>query len=221
MGDIVKLTLAEQIYSILREDIINQKIKCGEKLTLKGLQERFDISSTPVREAIKRLSQEGLIEHITNIGGKVVEISEKDIIEIYDFCSVLDVSALKLALKSNAADEMIAALKECISLQEAALTLGNIEDFKLQSDRFHDIFYKYADNSKLYDASLRIRSLFTILTNRYQNFVNAETVVSKEHKDICQAVEAKDLDRAAALMEQHFEHAKNYLLANIKNNAGL
>jgi len=218
MRDIVKMTLAEQIYTILREDIISQRIKCGEKLTLKALQERFDISSTPIREAIKRLSQEGLIEHITNIGGKVVEITEKDIIEIYDFCSLLDVAALKLALKTNNTNDVSNHLRECIELQESSLKQGNFEDFKLYSDDFHDILYKYSNNSKLYDASLKIRSLFSILTNRYQNFINVETVVFNEHKDIFEAIITKDLDRAIILMENHFEHAKNYLLENIRNN---
>jgi DNA-binding GntR family transcriptional regulator len=221
MRDIVKMTLAEQIYTVLREDIISQRIKCGEKLTLKALQERFEISSTPIREAIKRLSQEGLIEHITNIGGKVVEISEKDIKEIYDFCSLLDVSALKLTLRNHNINDIIHSLKECIELQENSLKLGNIEDFKLHSDNFHDILYKYANNSRLYDASLKIRSLFSILTNRYQNFTNAETVVFKEHKSIFEAITAKDFDSAVTRMESHFDHAKNYLLENIKNNADL
>lgn len=218
MHDIVKMTLAEQIYTILREDIISQKIKCGEKLTLKALQERFDISSTPIREAIKRLSQEGLINHITNIGGKVVEITEKDIIEIYDFCSLLDVAALKLALKTSNVDDVINSLKKCIELQEIALRQGNIEDFKLHSDDFHDILYKYSNNSKLYDASLKIRSLFSILTNRYQNFINVEEVVFKEHKNIFEAITDKDFDRAILLMEAHFEHAKTCLLENIRSS---
>jgi DNA-binding GntR family transcriptional regulator len=218
MRDIVKMTLADQIYTILREDIISQKIKCGEKLTLKALQERFDISSTPIREAIKRLSQEGLIDHITNIGGKVVEITEKDIIEIYNFCSILDVAALKLALSTNNVSDVIDSLKECIELQENSLKHDNIEDFKLHSDDFHDILYKYANNSKLYEASLKIRSLFSILTNRYQNFINIETVVFEEHKNIFEAITAKDFDKAVILMEDHFQHAKNYLLENIRNN---
>lgn len=217
MKDIVKMTLADQIYVILREDIISQRLKCGEKLTLKALQERFDISSTPIREAIKRLSQEGLIEHITNIGGKVVEITEKDIKEIYDFCSLLDVAALKLAMNRNDINAVISALRECIQLQKNSLELRNTEEFRLHSDNFHDILYKYADNSRLYDASKRVRSLFSILTNRYQSFINVETVVFKEHEHIFEAIAEKALDKAVMRMENHFEHAKSYLLDNIKN----
>ncbi len=216
MKKVIKATLSEQIYEILREDIISQNIKSGQKLTLKALQERFEISSTPIREAMNRLSQEGLLEHITNVGAKVVEIGEKDIIEIYDFCSSLDATALKLALKSKKADEMILELKECISSQENSLGSGDVETFKIHSDNFHDIFYKYADNSRLYNAALNVRSQLTILTNVYQSLIVAKSVVFVDHKQITQAIAKRDLQNAISLMESHFEHAKNYLLNNIK-----
>ena len=217
MRDIVKMTLADQIYAILREDIISQDIMCGEKLTLKALQERFGLSSTPIREAIKRLSQEGLVDNVTNVGAKVVVIGEKDIVDIYDFCSLLDVAALKKAVNSGKTDSLISELSKCLELQELALEQGNIEGFKQHSDDFHDILFKYADNSRLYDASIRIRSQFSILTNRYQNYTNAETTVCKEHKGILDAIMAKNYDKALILMENHFEHAKNYLLENIRD----
>lgn len=218
MSGIVKQTLADQIYTILRNDIINQTIKCGEKLTLKSLQDRFDLSSTPIREAMKRLSQEGLIDHVTNVGAKVVDINEKDIKEIYDFCSILDVSALKLTMQCVKVPAAIIELNYCLKLQEEALETGNLNDFKLHSDNFHDIFFKYADNSRLYDASLKIRSLFSILTNKYQNFTNAESVVLVEHKRIAEAVASNNIDKAALLMTEHFEHAKEHLLKNLSTS---
>lgn len=218
MKNVVKMTLADQIYTILREDILNQNIKCGEKLTLKILQERFNISSTPIREAMKRLSQEGLLEHVTNIGAKVIDIDESDIKEIYDFCLYLDLAALNLALKSGKIDELARELNNCIELQEKSLKLGNIDDFKLHSDNFHDIFFRYANNSRLYNASKNIRSQFTILSTIYQNLTVTQSTVLAEHKDIVSYIVNGDFKKAASLMENHFEHAKNYLLNNIKNN---
>lgn len=216
MSTLVKTTLSEQIYTILREDIINQTIKCGEKLTLKSLQNRFNVSSTPVREAMNRLSQEGLLDHVTNVGAKVVELKEKDIEEIYDFCSVLDVTALRLSLASKNLKEITVKLKLCLELQEQASASGNIKDFMKHSDDFHDIFFQYADNSRLYDASLRIRSQFSILTTKYQNYTITKSNVLKEHKNIADTIFAKDFNRAELLMIQHFEHAKTYLLSNIR-----
>lgn len=218
MIEIIKTTLGDQIYTILREDIISQKIKCGEKLTLKALQERFNISSTPIREAIKRLSQEGLVEHMTNVGAKVIDIKEKDIIEIYDFCSVLDSAALKYAIRNRKHKELVHELENCIKSQEIALNNNDIKSFKLHSDNFHDILYKYANNSRLYDAAKRIRSQFTILTNKYQNIVNIENAVLSEHKELLEAIKLKDIENAASIMTRHFENAKNYLLQAIKED---
>lgn len=218
MKKVIKATLSEQIYEILREDIISQNIRCGQKLTLKALQERFEISSTPIREAMNRLSQEGLLEHITNVGAKVVEIGEKDIAEIYDFCSSLDATALKLALRSGNADEMISELNRCIASQENSLQSGDMEAFKIHSDNFHDIFYKYANNVRLYNAALNIRSQLTILTNRYQSLIVARSVVFIDHKEIADAIAKRDIEEAITLMTNHFEHAKNYLLNNIKSS---
>ena len=70
-----KSTLSEQIYQILRNDILTQKIPCGEKLTLKLLQERFQVSSTPIREALTRLTQDQLVSYYSNVGIRVISFT--------------------------------------------------------------------------------------------------------------------------------------------------
>lgn len=217
MKDIIKTTLSEQIYTILKEDIINQTIKCGEKLTIKALQERFNISSTPVRDAMGRLNQDGLIDHVTNVGAKIIVLEGKDVSEIYDFCSILDVAALQLSMKSNKVEEFILEVTKCIAHQEKALASKNIKDFKQHSDDFHDIFFRYADNSRLYNAAIKLRSQLSILTNKYQNLIIAKSVVFIEHKQIVDAIANKDYDNSALLLKNHFEHEKSYLLENLTN----
>ena len=218
MRDIIKSTLSEQIYSILREDIINQTIACGEKLNLKQLQERFDTSTTPIRDALNRLSQEGLINYISNIGVSVIDLNEKDINDIYDFCAILDTAALRMAFENNP-DEFIRKLKDNIKSQEASLDTGNTKDFNLYSDNFHDLFYQFANNSRLYSAAITIRSQFSILTTKYQNFVVVKSIVVKEHESIAKAIESRDCEKAVTLLNNHFGHAKDYLLGQINNKS--
>jgi len=215
MKDLVKMTLAEQIYTILKDDIINQTIRGGEKLTLKALQKRFDISSTPIRDAMNRLSQEGLIDHVTNVGAKVVDLSMDDIREIYDLCRILDVAAFKLALSNDRLNEFTAMLTESVRLQEEALNTDNLEDFRDHSDNFHDIFFQFANNSRLYGASLKIRSQLSILTSKYQNIFIAKSVVFEEHKEITAAVANKEFEKAESLLLIHFDHSKSYMMNNI------
>lgn len=85
-----KSTLSEQIYQILRNDILTQKIPCGEKLTLKLLQERFQVSSTPIREALTRLTQDQLVSYYSNVGIRVISFTADDLQEIYTFMGDLD-----------------------------------------------------------------------------------------------------------------------------------
>ena len=92
-----KSTLSEQIYQILRNDILTQKIKCGEKLTLKILQERFQVSSTPIREALTRLTQDQLVSYYSNIGVNVIRFTSEDLREIYSFMGDLDGLAIRYA----------------------------------------------------------------------------------------------------------------------------
>lgn len=215
MRNLVKQTLADQIYTILRTDIINQQIKGGEKLTLSALQQRFDISSTPIRDAISKLHQEGLVDHVTNVGAKVVDLSMDDVREIYDFCRILDTAALTLALSSPRVDECLEMLTQSIKLQGEALASGNLESFRDHSDHFHDIFFQFAGNSRLYSASLKIRSQLSILTSKYQTYDIATSVVFAEHKEITAAIAAKEYERAEELLQEHFDHSTGYMMKHI------
>ena len=95
-----KSTLSEQIYQILRNDILTQKIPCGEKLTLKLLQERFQVSSTPIREALTRLTQDQLVSYYSNVGVRVISFTADDLREIYTFMGDLDGLAIRYASAS-------------------------------------------------------------------------------------------------------------------------
>lgn len=215
MENIDKTTLSEQVYRLLKNDIINQSIKCGEKLTIKGLQERFSLSSTPIREAMKRLGSEGLIDDVTNVGARVIVLTRNDVREIYDFCYFLDLEALSLSLAGLSQQEFIQTLVLCVKNQQLALEENDLNAFKVHSDDFHDTFFRFADNSRLYDASIRLRSQLSILTNKYQNLNISKSIVFVEHQNITNALQNGDYDLAKALLERHFENEKDYMMEQL------
>lgn len=215
MTKIIKETLSKQVYDILKTSIIQQKIPCGTKMTLKALQEQFGLSSTPIREAIKILSNEGLIDDVTNIGAKVISFGKCDIEEIYNFCIVLDTAALRFAANNLLHDDFIAAIKLSIEKQKEALDKEMLEDFIENSDQFHDLLFVYAHNSRLYDASRRIRSQLSILTTMYQTLSVSKSVVLVEHTDIAREIANCNLENATHLLKRHLEHERDYLLNGI------
>ena len=80
-------TLSEQIYYELYQDITGQRLVCGQKLTLKMLRERFRTSHTPIREALMRLSENGLVTYNSNCSVVVTEFEERDICELFRFAA--------------------------------------------------------------------------------------------------------------------------------------
>lgn len=93
-------TLSEQIYDELYHDITRQQLRCGQKLTLNMLKERFHVSHTPIREALMRLAENGLVTYYSNCGVTVIEFEERDIQELYQFASEMDALAIQFCSAS-------------------------------------------------------------------------------------------------------------------------
>ena len=89
-----KKTLSEQIYQLLKQDILSQKIGFGEKLINRDLQKKYGVSSTPIRDAINRLYQDGLVEDITKNGARVIAFDLTAAIEINEIITILSVCLL-------------------------------------------------------------------------------------------------------------------------------
>ena len=184
-----KSTLSEQIYQILRNDILTQKIPCGEKLTLKLLQERFQVSSTPIREALTRLTQDQLVSYYSNVGIRVISFTADDLREIYTFMGDLDGLAIRYASVSP-------------------------DKEKLQADRYSDefylVFYRYCNNSRLAESAERLRSGISIFSNQYCRETVIQTRIDEEHLAIFQAYKDGDIEKAVQMMKTHLNDSLNF-----------
>ena len=224
-----KQTLSEQIYQILRSDILSQRIPSGTKLTLKSLTERFEVSSTPVREALTRLSEEQLVSYYSNIGVNVVELSEDDLREIYEFMGDLDALAISYAAASaENIDKLKNDLSENINLSSAGPAGGSdiaktylqpdftseqaISDFIKLSDEFHLIFYNYCNNSRLVRSAERMRSQMSIAAYQYEKNTDHLITIHQEHVKIYESFSAGQYEESSRLMKQHMKHSLSYAL---------
>lgn len=203
MSLINKQTLSEQIYQILRQDILTQQVKCGEKLTLKVLKERFHVSQTPIREALTRLVDDHLVVYFSNVGVTVVTFTPQDVKEIFEFSGDLDCIAIRYCLQ-NDNPGFLDELQTICTEADQCLTKGNIAKWKLYSDKFHLVFYKYAGNHWLERAANKMRAQLTLLSNLYQY----SGIVEKIHKDhlyICNLLASGKTEEAVDAMRQHYQ----------------
>lgn len=211
MAALVKQSLADQIYMQLRGDIIEQKIAWGEKLNVNELQERFGISSTPIREAINRLQKEGLVEYKNNIGARVIELTEKDIIEIQEVALTLDCAAIKYAMETEKYDDIAEELLKYIEMYKKT---NNEEEQNHCVEEFTNVFYKYADNTRLSTLVELVRGQQGMLRSTYRK-KNKDTSNMEEHIKIYQAIKDKDLSEAVSAMEKNYKRGTDTLVKAI------
>ncbi|MDO5411739.1 MAG: GntR family transcriptional regulator [Lachnospiraceae bacterium] len=216
-----KATLSEQIYTIIRNDILNQVIPQGEKLTLKNLQERFSVSSTPIREALTRLSEEGLVNYYSNIGVTVINLKRNDVEELYQFIGDMDALAIFYASEHPDQDELIEKLDRIIKRsmeihEKETLTTEEIGEWTELSDRFHLVFYDYCGNSRLTTAAAKQRSQLTIVSNMYQADLAVQKEIEKEHTNIYHAYLNKNYEEAVKQMKAHLRQSLKYALHYIE-----
>lgn len=193
-------TVSERIYTAIRDDILNKTLVSGEKLTIKKLHEMYGVSSSPIREALFRLQQDGLIEYRSNAGMRVIEFTRQDLAEIYMLLTEFDVIALRAATTPARRLSTLAALELCMEKSRASIE-NNLWNF--YSDAFHSILYEEAQNGRLTDAARKIRIQSTIFSNQYEIKEENRREILKQHEKILNAIRDNRLDRAEDLMRTH------------------
>ena len=217
-----KSTLSEQIYQILRTDIVTGRVAMGQKLTLKMLQERFGVSSTPIREALTRLSEDELVDYYSNIGVKVISLEEQDLRELYSFMGDLDALAIRYAARHPDQAELRRQLEKTVAftrsmLQRQTLTPEQISAWIESSDNFHLLFYRYCGNSRLVRAAQKLRSQLTIFSFRYEADLDTQREIDACHHEIFAAYESGDISRAEHLMVEHLQKSLTYALTALED----
>lgn len=207
-------SLADIVYEQVERDILSGVYQRGDSLTELRLSEQLKVSRTPVREALRRLEQDDLVES----RGKsivVVGITADDLMDILEMRSLLEGTATAKCCRRITAEEL-AELDEIITLQEFYVS-RNMTDRILESDsHFHEALYA-ACGSRTFEKQL------TALHKKLQRYRKMSVSVSTrarastaEHRGIFQALTAGDAARAEELAFQHVEMAR----ANILKNAG-
>lgn len=201
-------TVTEQIYREIRKEILSKTMAPGEKLTIKMLNERYGVSSSPIREALARLQQDGLIDYKPNVGMSVIQLTTRDMDELFDFMAELDVMALRMAMRSGRIEELTDKLR-LLQQQAKSCLDDNAEQWNNFSDAFHVTLYEFANNSRLTDAAVKVRSQFTIFTHAYREDKAARESILAEHQDIIDAISRGDDVLAERLMREHVYRSRD------------
>ena len=204
------VSIAEQVFEKLEHDILSGVYEKGNVLTELKLSETLGVSRTPVREALRRLEQEHIIE-MTSKGAMVIGISKEDIEMIYEMRMRIESLAVRRAAYL-ATDEEIQKLSEIVELQEFYTAKGNAVNIKNEDSRFHKELYKMCKSTPLADTLTELHK--KVLKYRRASLSDSSRADKAliEHKSILEAIKAHDCDRAEALIKEHIKNARDSIV---------
>ena len=203
------VSLADQVFEHIELDILSGKYERGEIITEGKLSAELGVSRTPIREALRRLDQEHLIEE-SGKGSVVIGISEKDLEDIFLIRKQLECLAASMAAK-NHTDEQLAELKETLELQEFYVTKADTEHVKYMDNKFHRILYKLTGSTVFFDTLVPLhRKIQKYRRASLQSKSRAAESV-QEHRKIYEAIALGDEKLAYETVLEHIENAYNHI----------
>ncbi len=211
-----KLTLADTIYTNIREDITQHVIKPGEKINVKELAKRYGVSETPVKFALNRLISEKIIENFPRQGMKVHSVTSEEVDEIFDTRLMLDLYYMKqiiltVSFNDGIKKEFQKNIDEHLQLVTDLTPDSLIEDYlrNYQLDyKFHELYLKCSGNQKLIEIFHYINPfLYSNFIFRRQSKVKDISGV-KEHLVILDAILAADEVALRDALTAHIMNAK-------------
>ena len=203
--DYKTVSLSDQVFEHLESNILSGKYQRGEIITELQLCSELGVSRTPIREALRRLFQEHLIED-TPRGTMVLGITPKDFEDMSEIRLRIEDLAVRGFIKNSDADSL-KALNEAVDFQEFYLARGDIDQLKALDGRFHEIIYAGCGSMILRDT---LSPLHKKIQQYRRNALRTPDRAShsvREHREILQAIQAKDADLAAERMKQHIRNA--------------
>jgi len=214
-------SISDQIYERLKQQILHGEIEPGERLMQNQVAENLRASRTPVREAFRRLEQDGLVERVPQGGVRVTRLDMEAIQEVFGIRNVLEAYAVELACGRITAEE-IGSLKRLVSQAEDLLSSSEVGRetkikrlFELNS-QFHDTLYWASGNSYLIGM---INSLRFIVGRLRLLGLRADSTWARawdEHAQLIGLLEKKDKESAARLLKNHLVNAVSDVLMGLK-----
>lgn len=204
--------IREIAYDVLKKAIITGEIPAGERIVETDYADRLHISRTPLREALRKLERDGLVEYVMRRGVVVRAFTIEDIEQIYTIRNALEMLTLP-AIVNNATPADIASLREKLAQMDILQEQEDFESLSLLARAFHSELTAISGQKRILrviegqDEYIR---RFSAMSIKHEN---RRESAHQEHYKLVEYVEQKKLDEFTALMKAHIERSKENCLA--------
>ena len=217
----------------LRELIVGGELKPGARIAEMSLVERLGASRTPIRMALVRLQEEGLLEALPNGGFVVKDFSEGDIHDAIEVRGTLEGLAARLAAERGVSPVLLADVRDCLEridalLAQPALSEESFGGYVVQNGRFHALLVEMAGSSLVARQIERAVSLpfaspnsFVMMQSTGPQARDVLVVAQRQHRSVVEAIQKREGARAEALMREHARIAHDNLRAALRSHQAL
>jgi DNA-binding GntR family transcriptional regulator len=187
--------------------ILSGEYNPGDRINEKELALRFEISRGPVREALRSLEATGLVEQVLNRGVFVRRLTAAQADDIYEVRAVLFALAGRL-LSTRVTDEEVARLRAFVRAMDQAIAAEDFDTYVQENFALHEFIVERAGNGVLASQYLSLVKQLRLYRTRSLMFGNSMRASNEEHREMVEAIAARDPDRAHAAHFQHVTTAK-------------
>lgn len=200
-------TSAEAVYRKLLHMIFSKQLRPGQRLPEVLLAEQLEVSRTPVREALRRLANEGLVVLMPNVGASVVTPTRQEMLDTYEVRNVLECLAIRKAAGRITAVQL-ARLEEKIEEETEVFAQRDLEAYIEINNAFHRIIAEASGNLVLADSIENYLARTFVYMVFFERFFDFDTNPSlEEHRAILAALRARDEEETVRLMNHHIGQA--------------
>lgn len=201
-------SVREKTYENLKSSIFSGRFTSGERLTEEHLAEELGVSRTPVREALHKLEQDGLIEPLESRGFCIPRDSAQEIEDLFELRTVLEGYTLKIICE-RITEEQIAMLEEIVNKADDAMRRKRIEEVFHWNTQFHDSLHDLvADKRRFHGLIVNMRKYVLRYRKDTLQYLGAAKRASDGHRQILLSLKLKDPDLCERVMRIHIRQSK-------------
>ena len=211
------IPLRDAVFETLREAILKGVLSPGQHLMEMQLAYQLGVSRTPVREAIRMLELEGLVNMVPRKGARVAAISEKSLCDVLEVRRALEELSVRLACTRMERDD----LEKLDSINQQFIRACQSDDvvqIARIDESFHAVIYEAADNAKLLQLLNQMQNQMYRYRIEYIKLKERRQILVEEHKKIIHSLARRDAEAATEATRAHISHQEQYVMSVIQSN---
>jgi DNA-binding GntR family transcriptional regulator len=207
--------LRELVLEAIREAIKNGSLQPRERLMEIQLADELGVSRTPVREALRKLELEGFIVMVPRKGAYVSDLTMKDVADVFEIRAALEGLAAALAAE-RITEEELENMERLLVEKGEAINLDDIGKLVAVDTKFHEAMYQASRNERLSAIISNLREQIQRFRLTSLSIPGRKEDSLREHRNLLEAIQARDIQLARQLAQEHIENAENVLIDSLK-----